>query len=233
MGSQDISMAKIFIHIKLEEYLHKNPERYTTAEKNKLYSDVFHWLESDEKWIADGVEDFLVYAGIYKHDSREKVFADYIKAKYKPTKYKRVLDVGAGRMCRSTILLSNYGYKASAIDPAIRLDAKESKAKGITIYKRPFLCDEYARGGKGTEIRNVDLVVGLEPCDATEHIIRQSLKYEKPFDVTLCYSEHNGLDGSKYATPEEWYDHLQRVSGDVEIVKVGSMYHARAKDMEL
>ena len=232
MSNEEI-LLKMLIHKKLDEYLKRNPERFTKAEKDALAGKVQAWLETDEKWILDEVEDFLVWAGIYKHKSREDAFKDYIVSKYNVKQYKNVLDVGAGRVCKTSTALGNSGYNVTAIDPSIRLEPKELKERKIkAIYKKPFVCDEYS-SGNGTNIARYDLIVGLEPCEATEHIIRQSLKYDKPFDVTLCYQEHSALDGTKFKTPEEWYEHLAKVSREVSIEKVGSMYHAKNKGIEM
>ena len=232
MSNEEI-LLKMLIHKKLAEYLKRNPERFTKAEKEDLEKKVYAWLEVDEKWILDEVEDFLVWAGIYKHKKREDVFKDYIVNKYNVKTYKNVLDVGAGRVCKTSTALGNLGYSVTAIDPNIRLETKELKERKIkSIIKRPFVCDEYSNGN-GTNITRYDLIVGLEPCEASEHIIRQSIKYDKPFDVTLCYQEHRALDGSKFRTPEEWYEHLAKISSEVCIEKVGSMYHAKSKGIEM
>ena len=77
----------------------------------------------------------------------------------------------------------------------------------------------FARSGEGTNIINFDLIVGLEPCGATEHIIRQALKYDKPFDVSLCAAPHNALNGDTFNSYLEWYNHLKNISKEVSIIK--------------
>ena len=74
MSNEEI-LLKMLIHKKLAEYLKCNPERFTKAEKEDLEKKVYAWIEVDEKWILDEVEDFLVWAGIYKHKKREKPMA--------------------------------------------------------------------------------------------------------------------------------------------------------------
>ena len=114
------------------------------------------------------------------------------------------------------------------MDPKIRLKDNEIKPRKIKqIIKKPFYCDDFSN--KGTDISKFDLIVGLEPCDATEHIIRQGLKYEKPFEVSLCYQAHNGLNGQKFNTPEDWYKHLQQISNEVDILKMEDDYIAYHK----
>ena len=138
-----------------------------------------------------------------------------------------MLDVGAGRMCKLSTALSKYGLKMHAIDPKIRLYKSELKQRSIqTISTQKFVCDDYARNGKGTDISGYDLILGLEPCDATEHIIRQCLKYDKPFDVLLCASPHDGLNGQKFKTYHDWFEHLNNISSEVNVSKWGNNYYA-------
>ena len=61
---------------------------------------------------------------------------------------------------------------------------------------------------KKTSILDFDLIVGLEPCDATEHIIRSSMEHSISFAISLCAVEHDGIDGHKFANKEEWYKYL-------------------------
>ena len=130
MSNEEI-LLKMLIHKKLDEYLKRNPERFTKPEKDSLITKVYAWLETDEKWILDEVEDFLVWAGIYKHKKREEVFRDYIVNKYDVKKYRNVLDVGAGRVCKTSTSLGNSGYIVTAIDPNIRLETKELRERKI------------------------------------------------------------------------------------------------------
>jgi hypothetical protein len=130
-------------------------------------------------------------------------------------------------MCKLSAVLSRYGYKMYAIDPNIRLTPKEGgKLKLGSMSKNKFVCDEFSSAQKGTNIQNYDLIVGLEPCDATEHIIRQALKYDKPFEILLCAAEHDALDGTKFKSYLEWYEHLKNISPDVKITKKDNSYFA-------
>ena len=94
-----------------------------------------------------------------------------------------------------------------------------------SIIRKHFICDEYSKN-LGTPINQYDLLVGLEPCDATEHIIRQSLKYDKPFEIFLCYQVHKALNGIKFTCPEDWYEYLSSISKEVKIIKQGEDFCA-------
>lgn len=89
----------------------------------------------------------------------------------------------------------------------------------IVAIKKHFKSDDFAKSGEGTNIQNFDLIVGLEPCGATEHIIRQALKYDKPFDISLCAAPHKALSGDTFNSYLEWYNHLKNISKEVSIIK--------------
>ena len=219
--------TELFFIAKAEQYLKLNPDRFTTAEKQKFKQGLAEWMEGTSETIDDEVYDFLLSLKVDDRKSREDVFASHIVQKYSCIKFRKILDVGAGRMCKLSNVLSRYGYKMYAIDPNIRLLPKEAgKMKLASISKNRFLCDEFASDGKGTNVQNYDLIVGLEPCDATEHIIRQALKYDKPFEVLLCAAAHDALDGKKFKTYQEWYDYLKGISQEVKIVKKDNSYIA-------
>lgn len=221
----ELGMLDTYIYRKAEKYLRNNPERLTDKEKNGFYDKLNNWLHGYEKFIYDEIYDFLVAEGFYNGESRVGAFGNYIVQKYPLDNYKNILDVGAGRVCKLSQFLAEKGYKVDAIDTDIRLSNSEANDMGIVrISKYKFLCDEYSNKGKGTNITNKDLVVGLEPCGATEHIIRQCLKYDKPFEVSLCYQNHKALNGQTFETPEDWYRYLKSISDDVKIqvVKTGT-----------
>ena len=208
-------------------YLEKNPYRFNTQEKAKFMQGLKEWVEGKSNEIDDEVYDFLIDTGIYKKEKREETFVSYLNQKYGVIRFSKILDVGAGRMCKLSAALAKMGNSLYAIDPNIRLSKDEAKKLGIkSISTQKFLCDDFAKNGRGTAINNYDYIFGLEPCDATEHIIRQGLKYDKAFDVFLCGAPHKSLDGKTFGSYEAWYEYLDSISADVNISKFGSTYVA-------
>ena len=156
-------LTDIFLLSRAEQYLKINPDRFTTAEKNKFRAGLAEWIAGTSETIDDEVYDFLLSLKIDNRKPREEIFASHITQKYKNIQFRKILDVGAGRMCKLSNVLTKYGYKMYAIDPNIRLSPQEaSKQKISSISKKLFLCDDFAPGGKGTNVQNYDLIVGLE-----------------------------------------------------------------------
>ena len=200
------------------EYLEFNPERFNDLEKMKFMQDLQEWMSGKSETIADEVYDFLLAIKATNQTSREGVFSSFINEKYNHLAFHRVLDVGAGRMCKFSKIMAKQGAKVTAMDPKIRLTENEADSANIVIKKDLFECDEYARyGDRGTNVTPYDMLVGLEPCNATEHIIRQGLKYDKPFNIMLCETAHDALNGRTFNSYEDWYAFLKSISGEVDI----------------
>lgn len=208
------------------EYLKKNPYRFNEKEKLKFMQDLRIWVDGNSDVIADEVYDFLIDAGLVEQQRREDEFVSYLNKKYGMIHFGKILDVGAGRLCKLSQALTRYGNKMYAIDPNIRLNRDEARGMQIFVKTEKFLCDDYAKRKKGTLVDIYDHIVGLEPCDATEHIIRQGLKYDKPFDILLCATPHKALSGEEFSSYEDWYKHLESISSEVNIKKVGGSYYA-------
>ena len=220
-------LSEIMLISKAEQYLKLNPERFTNAEKEKFKCGLAEWIAGTSETIDDEIYDFLVSLKFDGRRSREEEFASHIMQNYSNIQFRKIMDVGAGRMCKLSSVLAKCGYKMYAIDPNIRLLSKEAgKLKISSMLKNKFVCDDLALNGKGTNIQNYDLIVGLEPCDATEHVIRQAIKFNKPFEILLCASQHDGLDGTKFKTYLEWYEHLKGISSEVKITRKKNSYFA-------
>lgn len=118
--------------------------------------------------VSDELVDFFDL--LNERTTRWQAFRRYIEINYKLEKYKRVLDVGCGISRDLSLELENKGYIVSSIDPRLK------EANGITTIKDYF---NYLK----TDVSYYDLLVGLEPCDATEHIMKSGLNNNIPFAV--------------------------------------------------
>ena len=220
------ALVKLIIKNQAGIWLKENPLLLNSQEKQKFLVDLEEYLEKNNGVLADEVFDFLVQRNLVENEPREKTFIDYLLAKYKNFNNIKILDVGAGRICSLSKAIAEQGGKVTAMDTNIRLNNSEIKQLNIEVVKKYFRCDEFSPKGTGTDIRNFDLVVGLEPCGATEHIIRQALKYDKPFDISLCAAPHKALNGEQFNSYHEWYNYLKNISKEVNIIKNNCGYIA-------
>ncbi len=219
-------LFKCIIKNKADLWLKENPLLLNSKEKQKFLMGLQNYLDSKTITIDDEVFDFLVQQKLVQNEPREKSFEKYLIKKYESVNGLNILDVGAGRTCTLSKILATDGAKMTAMDVNIRICNDDLRRMRIKALKNFFRCDEYSKNGRGTDVKNFDIIVGLEPCDATEHIIRQALKYDKPFDVCLCVAPHKGLNGLMFGSFEEWYNYLKSISKEVTILEQGNNFIA-------
>ena len=212
-------LLRLIIKNQADIWLKENPLLLNSQEKQKFLIGLNDYLDGSEDVLDDEVFDFLVQKKLIKNESREQTFIKYLTKKYGALKDFSILDVGAGRVCSLSKGMVEKGASVTAMDSNIRLNDSQLRSAKILAIKKLFRCDDYAKNGVGTNIENYSLIVGLEPCGATEHIIRQSLKYDTPFDVALCAAPHNGLNGETFSSYKQWYEYLRRISKEVNIFK--------------
>lgn len=170
--------------------------------------------------VSDELIDF--FDVLFHKVKRFESFARKIRRLYPPETYPRVLEVGCGVLMDLSLELTKYGYEITGVDPnalsheellevrnklvnmKLLLDAYEKEMRKVTIVKDSF---DY----KTADLTNYDLIVGLEPCEATEHILRGSLQYHKPCIIGLCATAHESLDGTVFENRFLWYDYLKSI----------------------
>jgi SAM-dependent methyltransferase len=159
----------------------------------------------DKNTIADEIVDFYDY--IYGRPYRWTAFARYIQTRYSVDRYRNILDIGCGKDAYTSQELLKRGYDVVGIDPR----AKE--INGLKIIKDYFNCLK-------TDVSKYDLLVGLEPCEGTEHIIRSALRNDKEFVVIPCYAPHNSIDGKTFKDYQTYHSYLLDISNEIMIDEV-------------
>lgn len=176
-----------------ELYKQSNPNELTARQLMKVKSEIANHRIGT---MSDEYFDFLLWS---RHlPSRQENFAKFLSRKLK-TRHSgaKILEVGCGRTARLSRLLSNDGFKMTAIDP--RLEIKNSK--GITLIKDYF---DYRK----FDVSDFDFVIGQEPCEATEHVVIACTMQNVPFMMTLCGVPHKLISGETPEDVYEWYDYL-------------------------
>lgn len=154
--------------------------------------------------VSDELIDFFDL--LNERPTRWQAFRRYIEINYKKDEYQKLLDIGCGPFRNSSIELENKGYIVSSIDPRLECPDGKNKIKGYFDYQK-------------TDVSEYDLLVGLEPCDATEHIMKSGLNNEIPFAIALCASPHNAISGTRFQTMEQWYQYLLKEAQGEAIIE--------------
>jgi len=175
-------------------------DTYTAINPNELSQEQIQNLKHEFKnpkpdTTSDEFLDFKLWC--IKHPSRQETFAEYL-AKKLPINTK-ILEVGCGRTARLSRFLSEKGFNMTAIDPQLN-----SIQEGIISIKDTF--------SQNSDIRMYDYVIGQEPCEATEHIVRACTAQKIPFLISLCGTPHKLISGQMPKNYEDWYNHLINIS---------------------
>lgn len=182
----------------LERYVDRNPHNLTVDQFQFIIEDIFG--KEDKGTIHDETFDFFQWQ--YGLPGRQEIFCKYIMDNYyKKYHDKNVLEVGCGRTAQLSKLLS-YDFKMTAIDPKLEIKAFTGFSYIMGRFDEDMPIDKY------------DLIIGLEPCDATEHIVRACVKASKEFVVVLCGVQHDAINGKKFDDVFEWYDYLVSIDKD-------------------
>lgn len=175
----------------LTQYFEQNPDDLTKEQFEKILEDLMH--SKERKTMYD--ETFDCFQWLRNAPGRQELFCNYIEQNYSQFFGKKVLEVGCGANAKLSRLLSK-NFVITAMDPAINTTSRK-----IKLIKEKF-------DFQSTAVDEYDLIIGLEPCDASEHIIRSCLQHKKEFIVVLCGTPHKKINGTMPNNIMAWYNYL-------------------------
>lgn len=177
---------------KLHEFKYKFYDLYPPQLQKEIDNNLFLGFTNNEDTInqiycyLDLIEeDINPYLGFQKH--LDKIFN---------LKQTKILEVGSGSIpILAHLIETKYKQKVDIQEP-ITLLANYTKG---TIYKEKFK--------ENTNTSNYDLIIGYNPCEASESIIKNAIKNKKDFAVALCGCCHLPKN-DKEKKPENWHQYL-------------------------
>lgn len=168
----------------------------------------------------DIINQIYSFVNIIKKDLNPYLyFSNFVNEKFK-TKEKRILEVGAGIIPVLTNLMENqFNIKIDCIDKKIIF---KYLVKG-KIFEEDFSLK--------TNISNYDLLIGYNPCGATENIIRNAINNQKEFCIALCGCSF--IPGEK--NPPKWHEELLKSAKElsnsnlynIEMVEIPQKYNIK------
>lgn len=185
---------------KFQIFCKENPLEFIEEQLEKIEDDI---TKPSNGVVSDEYVDFILWTRGLK--SRQEYFVEYIEKLFPPEKYPKLLEVGCGRTARLSKLLDEKGYQMCAMDPQI-------VPESVEVHNISCMQDYFAF--EKTDITAFDGIVAQEPCDATEHIIRECVAQKKDFVVSLCGVEHRLISGEMPENVLEWYRYLEKIGGD-------------------
>lgn len=180
-----------------QRFCEENPFGFEREQLEKIENDI---LNPRGGSVCDEYVDFILWTKGLK--SRQEAFAEFVERLFPREQYQNLLEVGSGRCAGLSRLLSEKGYKVTAMDPKIVPD--NVRADDVICIKEAFAY------GK-TNITKFDAVVAQEPCEATEHIIRECIERKKDFVISLCGAPHALMNGEMPEDVYAWYRYLEEI----------------------
>lgn len=184
---------------KFRAFREANPFDFLEEQLEKIEADI---QKPRNGTVSDEYVDFILWTKGLK--PRQEYFAEYVEKILPLEKYQELLDVGCGRTAGLSKLLAAKGYRMTAMDPQIIPESVITS--DINCIKDEFAFEK-------TDITKYDAIVAQEPCDATEHIIRECVANRKNFVISLCGAPHRLLSGKMPQDVFVWYHYLEEIGG--------------------
>ena len=187
--------------IKTLEGLYKATEEFISflyKNRDKILKEL-SYIEA-----ADFEKEFDEIMFAFRHISRsDNVNSTYEFVRLAETLYDdksaTILDVGAGGIPLSSFLFTTSFDEVYSMDKFL-LSEDYISAQGVHPINAFFKSD--------TNISAYDYIVGKCPCSAIPHIVKNSVKENKPYFLELCDCSLNSIILPNGTIPEQWEDVL-------------------------
>lgn len=179
-------------------FCQENPLDFDEEQLKKIENDILN----KKNVVCDEYVEFTLWQKGLK--SRQEYFCERVEKIFPLKNYPHLLEVGAGKNARLSKMLTQKGYRMTAMDPNI---TEHSDFENLELQKDSFFFEK-------TDISHYDAIIAQEPCEATEHIIRACIKQEKDFFISLCGTPHTLINGETPETVFDWYQYLDEISGN-------------------
>ena len=181
---------------KLVAFKGKYYQRYVSYLQEELDNKLLNGFTNNNDTINQ------IYCCLQIVPDRFNYYLEFIKIiqKYFALENKKVLEVGAGSL---PILASYLGSKALSydiMDPGTILE-------DIVGIKGKVIKEKFSLA---TNITYYDLLIGYNPCAATESMIRNCLKNHKEFIIALCGCAFLP-ESYKVRTNKQWQKYLLQI----------------------
>lgn len=189
---------------KFHTFCEENPLEFQEEQLKKIEDDI---IKPRNGVVSDEYVDFILWTKGLK--TRQEYFAEYVEKLFPQETYHKLLEVGCGRTARLSKLLATKGYQMWAMDPKVdpQVVSESAEVHNVSCRKARFTFEK-------TDITEFDGIVAQEPCEATEHIIRECVAKKKDFVISLCGVEHRLMNGEMPEDVFAWYHYLEEIGGD-------------------
>ncbi|MBR2827745.1 MAG: hypothetical protein IKE70_00735 [Bacilli bacterium] len=184
--------------MKIMEYLKSHPNLLTEKEKEYFLSYKGN-LEEDIRRYPDYFRQIFDELGFIDEDNNLYCgFINLLEEEFQ-IENKNIVEVGAGRIPRlgKRITSKQVNGTITIYDPLLYETTSTQK---FHLKKEKF--------NRNTSLKNVDLLIGLMPCEAADIMVERALEEDIDFMIALCEGGPHGDIFDYYESDEEWRDSL-------------------------
>ena len=205
---------RIQLMMQLKRFFLKYKGLYESYEQDYLLDAVKHG-SYPETYYQEGVREILdYYQMIPDQENIYQAFLEEIKNAH-GIEEKNIVEIGGGpfvNLSKRMVLQQQKGT-VTVYDPRIL----KSKREGRLVLKKETFTPK-------TNVKKVDLIVGLMPCKGAEPLVSSAIKNEIDFMVWLCEGGPHGDYFDYFEDALEWRDSMKIVAErGVEEKKMGKL----------
>ena len=181
---------------KLVAFKEKYYQRYVSYLQEELDNKLLNGFTNNNDTINQ------IYCCLQIVPDRFNYYLEFIKIiqKYFALENKKVLEVGAGSLPILASYLESKALSYDIMDPGTILE-------DIVGIKGKVIKEKFSLA---TNITYYDLLIGYNPCAATESMIRNCLKNHKEFIIALCGCAFLP-ENYKVRTNKQWQKYLLQI----------------------
>lgn len=192
-------VKKVLDHMAVKRFVREHSDYYSSWERSMIY-DYISRGSRHAIFTEDIVREIYDELGLIPEDENMYVsFLNLIEDNFE-LEGKNIVEVGGGilpRLGRRIHLKQNTGT-ITIYDPRLAEDIKEED--------RFFLKREEFK--RDTPLENVDLLIGLMPCQGAEPLITQATNHNIDFALWFCEGGPHGDYFDFYESDDEWLDSM-------------------------
>lgn len=189
-----MNKAQIEEKLLLENFLREYPDIFTDDEKCQLFS----WIKYLNSGILlpDIAREIFNEIGIIEEN--KNVYLGFIEMADEvfDLRDRNILEIGGGVLPRLGERIAAFQNKGSITVYDQRLSKYKKNTEKLKLVREKF--------DKRIEIDNIDLILGLMPCKATEMIIDVAAENNVDFMIALCEGGPHGDEFDFYEDEDEW-----------------------------
>ena len=194
----DIEQIKKITQEKVIQFIKGNPRLYTKYDAQRIISIVESGTIPDV-YSEELAREVLDELGLIP--DRYNIYIDFLKLieEIYGIEDKNILEVGGGCLPRlaSRINLEQTKGTITVYDPRLSLEYSNEK---LALKRQNVTID--------TDVKGIDLIIGLMPCKGAEALIRLATKNNKDFIVWLCEGGPHGDYFDFYEDEHEWRESI-------------------------